>query len=64
MGYNVHDVWKKECEILIFDDDLKFDHFLRWNIIFVRNLHTFKNSYLFNNDYKKKWCIGEHLNIF
>jgi hypothetical protein len=40
----------KECEILIFDDDLKFDHFSRWNIEFVRNLHTFKISYLFNND--------------
>jgi hypothetical protein len=61
MGYNVHDVWKKnhsveynktkECEILVFDDDLKFwSFFSRWNIEFVKNLNTFKNSYLFNND--------------
>jgi len=31
-----------------------FDHFSRWNIEFVKNLHTFKNSYLFNNDSQKK----------
>ncbi len=39
MGYNVHDVVKKsyslkynkikKCEILIFGDDLNFDHFPR-----------------------------------
>jgi hypothetical protein len=40
----------KESEISIFDDDLKFDHFSRWNVEFVRNIHTFKNSDLFNND--------------
>jgi len=39
-----------ECEILIFGDDLYFDHFSKWRIKFVRNLHTFKNSYFFNND--------------
>ncbi len=36
----------KDCEILIFGDDLNFDHFSRWNVKYVRNLHTFKNSYL------------------
>jgi hypothetical protein len=34
------------------------------NIEFVRNLHTFQNSYLFNNNYKKMWCIGEDLNMY
>jgi hypothetical protein len=60
MGYNVHDVVKKsyslkynkikKCEILIFGDDLNFDHFPRWNIEYVRNFHIFKSSYFFNND--------------
>jgi hypothetical protein len=40
----------KECEILIFGDDSNFYHFSRWNIESVKNLHTFKNSYLFNNN--------------
>ncbi len=40
----------KECENLVFGDDLKFDHFSRWNMESIKNLHTFKNSYLFNND--------------
>jgi hypothetical protein len=43
----------KECENLIFGDDLKFVHFSRWNIEFVMNQHTFSNSYLFDNDFLK-----------
>jgi hypothetical protein len=61
MSYNVHDVWRKsynleynktkDCEILIFGDDLKFWSFFKikhW--ICLKNLHTFKILYLFNND--------------
>jgi len=33
---------------------LNFDHFSKWNIEFAMNLHTFKFSYLINNDNKKK----------
>jgi hypothetical protein len=31
-----------------------FDNFSRWNIESVKNLHTFKFSYLFNNEKKKE----------
>jgi hypothetical protein len=62
---NVHDVWRisysleynktKECEILIFGDDLKFWSFFKMkHWICLNDLHTFKNSYLFNNDWPKK----------
>ncbi len=61
MVYNVHDVLKKviglkynkikEHKNLIFSDDFFLNyHFSRWNIEYLRNLHTSKNSYLFNND--------------
>jgi hypothetical protein len=39
----------KECEILIFGDDLKFWSFFKMKH-WICNLHTFKISYLFNND--------------
>jgi hypothetical protein len=54
--YSLKYIKTKECENLIFGDD--FDHFSRWNIESMKSLHTFKNSYLFNNELKKKWCIG------
>jgi hypothetical protein len=64
-SYNLEYNKTKECEILIFGDDLNFEHFSRWNIESIKNLHTFKKSYLFNNDFfSLKWCNGEHLNIF
>jgi hypothetical protein len=40
----------KECESLFFGDDFKKLSFFKMKIEFIRNLHTFKNSYLFNND--------------
>jgi len=39
----------KECENLIFGDDLKFWSFFKMNIKFIRTMHTFLISYLFNN---------------
>jgi hypothetical protein len=39
----------KECENLIFGDDLKFWSIFKVKIEYVKHLHTFKNSYLFNN---------------
>jgi hypothetical protein len=39
----------KECEILIFGDDLKFWSFFKMKLEYVKNLHIFLNSYLFNN---------------
>ncbi len=50
----------KECEILIFGDDLKFWSFFKmkhWICTFFKN-HIY--SIMTN---KKKWCIGENLNI-
>jgi hypothetical protein len=40
----------KECEILVFGDDLKFWSFLKMKLESVKNMQTFLNSYLFNND--------------
>jgi hypothetical protein len=63
MGYNVHDVLRKNIayniikiknvnfQFLVMTQ--KIYHFSRWNIEFVNNMYTLKNSYLFNNDYKK-----------
>jgi hypothetical protein len=47
-SYNLEYNKTKECENLIFGD--YFDHFSKWNIEFIKNMHTFKNSYLFNID--------------
>jgi hypothetical protein len=54
----------KECEILIFGDDLKFWSFSRWNIEILRNLHVFLNSCLFNNDWKKNLMHSGNFKYF
>ncbi len=54
MGYNVHGIWEKsygfkynktkECENLIFSDDLKFWSFFKMKHWTYKEFDTFKNS--------------------
>jgi hypothetical protein len=64
-SYNIKYNKIKEFEILVFGDNLKFWSFFKMKHWICKEYAHFKNSYLFNNDYKKKmWCIGEHFNVF
>jgi len=72
MGYNVYDVLRKVITYYPrkhkkikkhFGYDLKLLSFLKTHVKFSRNLHIFKNSYLFKNNFKKS-CIGATISTF
>jgi len=59
-NYSLEHNKTKECENLIFGDDLKFWSFFKMNIKFIKTMYTFLISYLFNNkQHTKNWWLGK-----